>query len=94
MGDKNLVQGVEKRLLDKASFVVTNFRPGVGAEQVKAGERVRGKQPFQRVMALESEDFDIGESEVFDFPADTTDPTKQALNAYKITIRKVLGHFN
>jgi hypothetical protein len=36
IGDENLVEDMQKILLDQSPFVVTGFWPGIGAEEVEA----------------------------------------------------------
>jgi len=37
MGDEHLVEGIEEGGLDESAFVVADFWPGVGTEQVEPG---------------------------------------------------------
>ena len=93
-GDEHLVEGVEEGLLHESAFVVPGFGPWIRAEEVKAGNGVGLKQPFEGVLAFETEEFHIGESQILDLTADATDTAKQSLDADEVALGELLSHFD
>jgi len=74
--------------------VVSGFGPGVRAEEVEARDGCRGEEVFDGVLAFESEDFGIGESESVDVFAGAADATEESFDAEEVAFRVVFCHFD
>lgn len=70
--------------VDEAVFVVAFFGPGVGAEEVEAGDAGGGEEPGNGVGAFEAHDFGIGAMGGEDFAGGFFDPAFEALDGEEV----------
>ena len=76
--------GEEFLAIDEAVFVVAFFGPGVGAEEVEAGDAGGGEQPGDGVGAFEAHDFGVGAVGGEGFAGGFFDTAFEALNGEEV----------
>lgn len=90
---EDAVEAVEEFVLvDEAAGGVAFLGPGVGAEEVEAGDAYGGEEPADGVGAFEAHDAGVGKLVAFDLAGGFADATEHALDAEEVALGVLGGH--
>ena len=91
--DEDAVEAVEEfALIDEAAGGVAFLGPGIGAEEVEAGDAGGGEEPADGVGAFEAHDAGVGKLLGVDLAGGFDDAAEHALDAEEVALGVVGGH--
>ena len=90
---EDAVEAVEEfALVDETTGDVAFLGPGIGAEEVEAGDAGGGEEPADGVGAFEAHDAGVGKLLVVDLAGGFDDAAEHALDAEEVALRVLGGH--